>query len=53
MLIPTRTCTHPTAVMERLYKYVHPITNKHSPMISKDTYDIIMKNAEVSPYYIL
>ena len=35
--------------MERLYKYVHPITNKHSPMISKETYDTIMKNAEVSP----
>lgn len=37
-----------TAVMERLYNYVHPVTNKPAPMISKDAYDVIMKNADVS-----
>lgn len=35
------------AVMEDLYNFVHPVTKRHSPMISKETYDIIMKNAEV------
>ena len=34
--------------MADLYHYHHPITNKHSPMISKETFDIITANAEVS-----
>lgn len=34
-------------VMADLYHYHHPITNKHSPMISKETFDIITANAEV------
>ena len=50
--LPSLTLTHTTAVMERLYKYVHPVTKKHSPMISKDTYDIITKNADVSLLFI-
>lgn len=37
--------------MEDLYKFVHPITKKHSPMISKETYDIITKNAEVKSHH--
>lgn len=37
----------PPAVMEDLYHYTHPITKQPSPMISKETYDIIMKHAEV------
>ncbi len=37
-----------TAVMEDLFNYEHPITKKPSPKISKETYDIIMKNADVS-----
>lgn len=35
-----------SSVMEDLYNYIHPITKTRSPMISKETYDIIMKNAE-------
>ena len=34
--------------MEQLYTYVHPITKKPAPMISEQTYNIIMKNADVS-----
>lgn len=34
-------------VMEKLYNFHHPHTGEHSPMISKETYEIIMKNAEV------
>ncbi|VDM78120.1 unnamed protein product [Strongylus vulgaris] len=34
-------------VMKRLYEFRHPSTGEHSPMISKETYDIIMKNADV------
>ena len=49
---PSLTLTHTTAVMERLYKYVHPITKKHSPMISEATYDIITKNADVCLLFI-
>ncbi|VDM82974.1 unnamed protein product [Strongylus vulgaris] len=33
-------------VMKRLYEFRHPSTGEHSPMISKETYDIIMKNAD-------
>ncbi len=35
------------AVMDDLFNYVHPVTKKWSPMISKETHDIIMANAEV------
>jgi hypothetical protein len=34
--------------MDDLYKWVNPKTGKHSPMISKETHDIITKNADVS-----
>ncbi|KAI7864524.1 ribonucleoside-diphosphate reductase large chain [Spinellus fusiger] len=33
-------------VVDDLYKYINPKTEKHSPMISDYTYDVIMKNAE-------
>ena len=33
--------------MTNLYQWTNPKTNKHSPMISKATYDIIMKNEQV------
>ncbi|XGW13395.1 hypothetical protein V3C99_000041 [Haemonchus contortus] len=33
-------------VMEKLYQFHHPLTGEHSPMISKETYDIIMKHAD-------
>ena len=32
--------------MTDLYNYIHPKTNKPSPMVSKGTYDVIMKNAD-------
>ena len=34
--------------MTDLYNYVNPKNGKHSPLISKETYDIIMANADVS-----
>lgn len=37
--------------MEDLYNWVNPKTRKHSPMISKETYDIIKENADVSSCY--
>ncbi|EDO49794.1 predicted protein [Nematostella vectensis] len=33
-------------VMEELYNYVNPKNNKHSPLISKETLDIIQKHAD-------
>ncbi|CAO3649949.1 unnamed protein product [Mucor fragilis] len=33
-------------VVEDLYVYINPKTNKHSPMIADNVYDIIMANAE-------
>lgn len=33
-------------VMEDLYNYVSPLTNKHSPMISKETLDIVLENKD-------
>ncbi|KAK6746040.1 hypothetical protein RB195_012264 [Necator americanus] len=33
-------------VMKKLYEFRHPSTGEHSPMISKTTYDIVMKNAD-------
>ena len=35
-------------VMEDLYNWMNPKTNKHSPMISEKTYKIITNNADVS-----
>ncbi|XP_064405543.1 ribonucleoside-diphosphate reductase large subunit-like [Halichondria panicea] len=35
-----------SAVMEDLFNYEHPVTKKPSPKISKETYDIIKKNAD-------
>ena len=34
--------------MTDLYKYVNPRNGKHSPLISKETHEIIMNNADVS-----
>uniref|UniRef100_A0A3B4Z952 Ribonucleoside-diphosphate reductase n=1 Tax=Stegastes partitus TaxID=144197 RepID=A0A3B4Z952_9TELE len=31
-------------VMEDLYNYVNPLNSKHSPMISKETLDIVLEN---------
>ncbi|XP_059819522.1 ribonucleoside-diphosphate reductase large subunit isoform X1 [Hypanus sabinus] len=33
-------------VMEDLYNYVNPLTNNHSPMISKETFDIVFENKD-------
>uniref|UniRef100_A0A3B1IRR3 Ribonucleoside-diphosphate reductase n=1 Tax=Astyanax mexicanus TaxID=7994 RepID=A0A3B1IRR3_ASTMX len=33
-------------VMEDLYNYVNPLNGRHSPMISKDTLDIILANKD-------
>ncbi|XP_077984964.1 ribonucleoside-diphosphate reductase large subunit-like [Glandiceps talaboti] len=35
-----------TSVMTELYEYVNPRNGKHSPMISKEVYDIIINNGE-------
>lgn len=35
-------------VMEDLYNYVNPLSNRHSPMISKETFDIVLENKDVS-----
>ena len=34
--------------MTDLYNYVNPKNGKHSPLISKETHEIIMRNADVS-----
>lgn len=34
-------------VMEDLYNYVNPLNKRHSPMISKETLDIISENKAV------
>ena len=34
-------------VMTDLYKWINPKNGKHSPMISKQTYDLIMRNEMV------
>ena len=36
-----------SAVMSDLHKYVSPKNKKPSPMISKETYDIITEHADV------
>uniref|UniRef100_A0A4W3GJH0 Ribonucleoside-diphosphate reductase n=1 Tax=Callorhinchus milii TaxID=7868 RepID=A0A4W3GJH0_CALMI len=33
-------------VMDDLYTYVNPLNNKHSPMISKQTLELVLKNKE-------
>lgn len=35
-------------VMTDLYNWINPATERHSPMISKESYEIIKKNADVS-----
>ena len=35
-------------VMEDLYNYVNPLNKQHSPMISKETLDIVIANKAVS-----
>lgn len=37
-----------TDVMVELYNYVNPLNKRHSPMISKETLDIILENKAVS-----
>lgn len=37
--------------MADLYEWINPKTNKHSPMISKATYDLIKENSEVRLCY--
>lgn len=34
-------------VMEDLYNYVNPLNKHHSPMISKETFDIVLENKAV------
>lgn len=34
--------------MEDLYTYINPHNGKHSPMISKETLDIVLANKDVS-----
>lgn len=35
-------------VMEDLYNYVNPLNKRHSPMISKETLDLVLENKGVS-----
>lgn len=35
-------------VMDDLYNYVNPLNERHSPMISKETRDIVRENKAVS-----
>lgn len=39
--------------MTDLYEYVNPKNGKHSPLISKEIYEIIMTNADVSDTYFI
>ena len=39
--------------MTNLYEFINPKTKKHSPMISKATFDIIKANAEVKNWIVL
>lgn len=36
--------------MEDLYNYVNPLNKRHSPMISKETLDIVLENKDVSKH---
>jgi ribonucleoside-diphosphate reductase subunit M1 len=38
--------------MKDLYEHVNPKNKKPSPLISKETYDIITKHEDVSGHYI-
>ncbi|KAK6045530.1 ribonucleotide reductase, all-alpha domain protein, partial [Cooperia oncophora] len=38
-------------VMGKLYNFHHPLTGEHSPVISEETYDIIMRHADVRLLY--
>ncbi|XP_062513917.1 ribonucleoside-diphosphate reductase large subunit-like [Corticium candelabrum] len=37
---------HFSAVVEDLYKYVNPVNQRACPMVSKETYDLVVANAE-------
>ena len=39
--------------MADLYKYVNPKNGKHSPLVSKEIYEIIKANADVSKKKII
>lgn len=34
--------------MEDLYNYINPLNKRHSPMISKETLDVVLENKAVS-----
>lgn len=36
--------------MEDLYNYVNPLNKRHSPMISKETLEIVLENKAVSHF---
>lgn len=36
--------------MEDLYNYVNPLNKRHSPMISKETLEIVLENKDVSHF---
>ena len=38
--------------MADLYNWINPKTGKHAPMISEETYNVIMKNADVSSFFV-
>ncbi len=38
--------------MEDLYNYVNPLNKRHSPMISKETLDIVIENKAVSHIWL-
>lgn len=39
-------------VMEDLYNYVNPLNKRHSPMIAKETLDIVIENKAVSVHKV-
>lgn len=39
-------------VMEDLYNYVNPLNKHHSPMISKETLDIVLENKAVGDIWL-
>lgn len=38
--------------MEDLHNYVNPLNKKHSPMISKETFDIVLENKAVGQHWL-
>lgn len=40
-------CVSVADVMDDLYNYINPHNGKHSPMISKETLDIVLANKDV------